>query len=400
MGHAERKHSVLSPSSAHRWMECTPSALLEQQFPDTESDAAREGTLAHELAELKLRHYFFTVDFGKTKYTRAVNKLKKEELWKDEMDGYTEEYLDYVKGVALAFKSRPYVAVEKRVLLENYIPNLPDEEPAAGTADCVLIGSGELHIIDFKYGKGVPVSAEANYQLSLYALGVYDAYKILYPVETVYLHIVQPRIADGGSSWSCSLKQLLSFGEYAKGKAHDAILGNGDFHPSEKTCRFCKAKARCRARAEKNVELAFAVNKKPPLITNEEVGQYLKQGADIDSWLKGLKEYALAECLNGKEVPGWKAVAGRSNREWIDMDAAFEALKARGVPEEILWERKPLTLSQVESAVGKKQFAEAVSGYVRKGPGKPTLVEESDKREAITNRVTAEEAFKEETSNG
>lgn len=200
MGHAERKHSVLSPSGAHRWMECTPSALLEQQFPDTESDAAREGTLAHELAELKLRHYFFTVDFGKTKYTRAVNKLKKEELWKDEMDGYTEEYLDYVKGVALAFKSRPYVAVEKRVPLENYIPNLPDEEPAAGTADCVLIGSGELHIIDFKYGKGVPVSAEANYQLSLYALGVYDAYKILYPVETVYLHIVQPRIADGGSS--------------------------------------------------------------------------------------------------------------------------------------------------------------------------------------------------------
>ena len=129
------------------------------------------------------------------------------------------------------------------------------------------------------------------------------------------------------------------------------------------------------------------------------MGQYLKQGADIDSWLKGLKEYALAECLNGKEVPGWKAVAGRSNREWTDMDAAFEALKSRGVPEEILWERKPLTLSQVESAVGKKQFAEAVSSYVRKGPGKPTLVEESDKREAITNRVTAEEAFEEETSN-
>ena len=396
MRHDDRKHSTLSPSSSSRWLECTPSALLERQFPKTTTDASQEGTLAHELAELKLRHYFQTTDFGKAKFTRAVNRLKKEEPWEDEMQGYTDEYLDYIKGIALAFKSTPSVMIEADVNLDAYVPHLPDEGEASGSADCILISGGTMHVIDFKYGKGVPVSADRNPQLMLYALGAYEAYRILYPITDVVVHIVQPRLPDGISSWGCTVAELLEFGAYVKERAALAIKGEGDFNPGEKTCRFCRARGRCRARAEEDVKLAFAVGKLPPLITNEEMGEYLKIGADVAKWLSDLKDCALAECLAGKEVPGWKAVEGKGSREWTDGDEAFIKLMEQGIAEAVLYERKPLSLAQVEKVVGKKDFSEYVGEYVVKKPGKPALAPESDKREAITNKITAAEAFKEE----
>ena len=146
------------------------------------------------------------------------------------------------------------------------------------------------------------------------------------------------------------------------------------------------------------MKLAFApgFGKKPPLISNDEMGQYLLQGADVAKWLSDLQDCALAECLAGKEVPGWKAVEGRGSRDWTDMDQAFDTLKENGINEAILWERKPLTLAQVEKVVGKKDFESYVGSLVVKKPGKPALVKESDKREAITNKVSAAEAFKEE----
>ncbi len=393
MRHDGRKHSTLSPSASSRWLECTPSALLEMQFPKGTTDASQEGTLAHELAEIKLRNYFFTTDFGKQKFTRAVNKLKKEELWDNEMLGYTDDYLDYIKSVALAMPSAPSVMIEAKVNLDAYVPHLPGEDEASGSADCILICGGTMHVIDFKYGKGVPVSAASNPQLMLYALGAYEAYKILYPITDAVMHIVQPRLPDGTSSWGCTVAELLEFGAYVKERAALAIKGEGEFRPGEKTCRFCRARGRCRARAEEDVKLAFAIGKLPPLITNEEMGQYLKQGADVAKWLSDLKDCALAECLAGKEVPGWKAVEGRGSRDWTDADKAFSLLQEKGVPEAVLYERKALTLAQVEKVVGKKEFAEYVGGYVAKKPGKPALVEESDNRPAITNKVTAAEAF-------
>lgn len=390
------KHSMLSPSGASRWLACTPSAMLEKQFPDTGSKAAAEGTLAHELAELKLRNYFQTVEFGKTKFTRAVNKLKKDPLWDNEMEGHTDTYLDYVKSVAMRFKNEPTVMIEKHVDLDRYIPHLPEEEPTGGTADCILIGGGELHIIDFKYGKGVPVSAEGNQQLSLYALGAYEAYKILYPIERIELHIVQPRLSDEPSRWGCPLTELLAFGNWVKQRAALAIKGEGNFHSSKETCQFCRARERCPARAKENLKLSDAVGKMPPLISNEEMAEYLKRGEDVAKWLSDLQACAMAECLAGRKVPGWKAVEGRGSRDWIDLDTAFSGLTAAGVDEAILWERVPLSVAKAEKAIGKKEFAELADGYVVKKPGKPALVEESDKRPAITNKVTAAEAFKEE----
>ncbi len=384
------EHALLSASAAHRWLYCTPSARLEEQFPDNGSEAAREGTLAHKLAELKLRNYFFTADFGKRKLNAAVKKLREEEGWADEMMGYTDDYLDYVKSLALAFPAMPSTRLEQRVSFDAWVPE------GFGTADCILMSGGVLHVIDFKYGKGVPVSAEGNPQLSLYALGAYAAYQLLYPIDTVRLSIVQPRLTDGITEWECSLKELLAWGDWVKDRATLAYEGKGDYAPGEKTCRFCRAKAQCRARSDKNVELAFPIGELPPLITAKEAGERLIALEDVARYQKDLQEWALSECLAGRQVPGWKAVEGRAGREWSDMDQAFAALQKNGIPESLLYERVPLTLAQTEKVVGKDQFAELVGAYVLRKPGKPALVKESDKRDAIANKITAAEAFKEE----
>lgn len=398
MGHSERKHALLSASGAHRWLACTPSAKLEDQFPDTESEAAAEGTLAHELAEMKVRNYFFPKELGKRKLNSAVKKLSESGLWKDEMQGYTDDYLDYIKTTALSLKSMPSVRIEQRVYFKEYTLADPEDEiEGSGIADCILLYGDTVHVIDFKYGKGVPVSAEENPQLMLYALGAYQAYRMLYPISKAKLTIVQPRL-DSISEWGCPVDDLLKFGEYVKERAALAVKGEGDYSPGKDVCRFCRASAQCRARAEENVRLAFFTDKLPPLISNEEVGQYLEKGEDVAKWLEKLKEYALKECLAGKVVPGWKAVEGKGGREWADIDKAFDILTKSGLaPEEMLWERKPLTAPQTEKLIGKRDFQESVGEFVIKKPGKPALVKESDKRPAITNKVTAAEAF--QTSN-
>ena len=396
MGHSERDHALLGPSNAYQWAACPPSARLSEGLPDTESEAAKEGTLAHELAELKLRNYFHSVDFGKRKLAAAVKKLKENPLWDDEMMGYTDDYMDYVKAAALSFPAEPTVAIEKKVDISEYVPE------CFGTADCLLIGGGVIHVIDFKYGKSPSgrVEAENNLQMQLYALGAWTASRMLYRVDRIRMSIVQPRLPDGITEWEIPLEKLLETGEWIRERAQLAWKGEGEYHPDEKTCRFCRAKGRCRARAEKNIEMAFAPakGKLPPLISNEEMGKYLLQGQDVAKWLSDLQDCALQECLAGRDVPGWKAVEGRSTRKWTDMDAAFGRLIESGINAAVLWERKPVTLAQIEKIVGKKDFAKCVGEYVVKEPGKPALVQESDNRPAITNRVAAAEAFKEEES--
>lgn len=384
--HSQRAHALLSASGAHRWLNCTPSARLEAQFPDTTSEAAKEGTLAHEIAEAKVRNYFQTLDYGKTWLNKELAKFKKRKLYAPEMDGYTNDYVDYCRAAALEWENLPYIDVEKKLDLSAYVPE------GFGTADLILIGGNKLRIIDLKYGKGVPVSAEKNPQLMLYALGAYDAYSMLYDIQEVELSIFQPRI-DNTSSWTVSVDELMAFGEIVRAKAAIAIKGEGEQTPGD-WCRFCRARAQCRARAEKNVELAFMTDKAPELLALDEIGGYLERGEDVARWLKDLQEFALSQCLAGHEVAGWKAVEGRGSRDWTDQEEAFKRLEENGIDEAMLYERKPLSLAQTEKLVGKKDFAETVGDLVVKKPGKPTLVPETDKRTAITNVTTAAEAFK------
>ena len=377
-------HALLGPSSAARWIACPPSVKLCEQFEDVESEYAKEGSLAHEIAELKVRKL---IDPGLTsrKFTAAMKKLKEKELYQEEMQGYTDEYVEFIQEQMYSYPTTPHIAVEQKVDFSEYVPD------GFGTADCILIANDTLHIIDFKYGKGVPVSVENNKQLLLYALGAYLAYEMIFPIAHIKMSIVQPRLANI-DTWECSLDYLLEFAKIAQEKATMALKGEGDFNCGEH-CKFCKAKAICKERANVNLELAKYEFKAADQLTLEEIGEILEKAKDLAKWAEDLKEYALSESLKGNEVPGWKAVNGRGSRSFKNTDEAIKVLVDNGIAEELLYERKYLTLAQMEKTVGKKEFNSLVGDLIVMNVGKPTLVEASDKREAITNKIKAEDEF-------
>jgi arsenate reductase-like glutaredoxin family protein len=376
IAHAERAHALLSASASHRWLTCTPSVRLEEQFPDSTSEFAEEGTLAHEIAELKLRKYFTEPMSQKTFNTR-LNKMKKHSLYQEEMQKHTDTYLDYLQGITLGMAFKPYVAVEKKIDYAAYAPE------GFGTGDCIIIGGDTLYVTDFKYGKGVAVSAIDNPQMKLYALGAYREYSFLYPITKIHMAIIQPRL-DSISEYTISLEELLAWGEEIKPIAQKAFNGEGEYAPGEH-CKFCKAKAQCRARAEQYSALEDFKMLKPPLISDEEIGQILERAEHIEAWVKALKEYALAQCLKGNDIPGWKAVEGRGSRSYIDQDVAFAYLKENGVEEALLYERVPLTVAKIEKVLKKADFRSLLEepGHVVKTPGKPTLAPIADKRISI-----------------
>lgn len=380
------QHALLSASGAHRWLHCTGSPLLEKDFPDSTSVYAQEGTLAHELCELKLMAY--TGEITKRKLTSMKNKLMKSELWQPEMDSTSEAYLDYIKDITMSYTVKPVILTEKKVDFSQYVPE------GFGTADCLILAGDTLHVIDYKHGKGVVVDADHNPQMMLYALGAMSELSLLYRFKFVHMTIVQPRV-NNISEFTMTADELIEWGEsVVKPKAEAAISGKGEFEAGD-WCRFCRAKQQCKTRYESNDSLYPELSERhdPRLITLDELGEYLKRGRDMAAWLEDMKEYALSESLAGAEVPGWKAVEGRGSRAFTDTDEAVDTLIKNGIDESVLYERRVLTLAQMEKAVGKKAFGELVGDLVVKNPGKPTLVEESDKRPKITNQPTAADVF-------
>lgn len=368
-------HAVLSPSAAHRWLVCTASPRLEATLPETPSTYAEEGTTAHAVAALKLQKY--TEPMSQRTFNSRLKKIRENaSFYDDEMLRHTDTYLDYIKGVSMGYPTLPYIAVEVRLDLTEYVPE------GFGTADCIIIGGTTLYVIDFKYGKGVPVDANQNPQIMLYALGALSKYAVLYDTTAVKMAIIQPRL-DAVSEWELSASDLRRWGDYVKPVAQRAFKGEGEFFPGDH-CRFCRAKSTCRARSDSYTALGDFGKPLPPFISNEEIGQVLTLAEGLAAWIGDLKEYALAECLQGREILGWKAVEGRAVRQWTDGDAAFETLKTAGIDEAMLYERKPLTLAATEKLLGEGKFAELVSSFVNTPPGKPALVQASDKRPAIT----------------
>lgn len=379
------EHALLSASSAHRWLMCPPSAKLEQQFPDEGSAYAAEGTLAHSIAELKVRKQFVE-PIGPRKFANAIKKLQEDPLYQEEMLEHTDRYLDEIKRIVLSYPAKPYVAVEQRLDFSAFVPG------GFGTGDCIVIGGDELNVIDLKYGKGVAVDAKDNPQLRLYAVGAVLRYGMLYDIKTVRTTIVQPRL-NSVSSEELPKNDLMLWAEtLVKPAAAAAAEGKGGYFAGD-WCRFCRARTQCKARATHYLTLDKYEKKDPGLLSDAEIGDILYRAQDLKAWVADLEEYALAQTLSGAEVPGWKAVEGRSLRQFTDQEAAFRALVAAGTPEAMLYERKALTLAAAEKAVGKATFAEICGPYIDKPPGKPTLVPDTDKRPAISNKTTAAEAF-------
>jgi hypothetical protein len=306
-----------------------------------------------------------------------INELN-EEYHTGEMDEYTDTYKTIVLekyNAARATVEDAQLLIETRLDFSNYIPD------AFGTADAIIIADGTMEVIDFKYGKGVKVSAYRNPQMMIYALGAYDRFNFEYKIDRVRMTIVQPRI-DNLSEFELSVSDLLAWvDETLVPKAREAYEGNGQQNPGE-WCQFCKVKSKCRALTKVCTD---AVAKDPKLISTDELAKnVLPLLATVKTWLAGVEDYALQQALSGVQLPGWKIVEGRSIRKITNQDAAAVALNKAGYKTTEIYKPQELrTITELEKLVGKKQFAAICSEYIEKPQGKPTLAPESDKRPAI-----------------
>lgn len=380
------KHAELPPSSAERWKNCPGSVALAKQFPqDTTSSYAEEGTHAHAVAELKLR--YVNGEINSSNFTRKLNKLKKSEYWCGEMDEATNYYMEAVLEIRDEAGEGAELLIEQHFGLDEWVPE------SFGTSDAVVIGDGVINVIDLKYGKGVKVDAVGNPQLRLYGLGAAGLFEGIYDFDRVRMTIIQPRL-DHISTEEITLEELRRWAaEEIRPAAEEALSGSGRTACGD-WCRFCPAKAVCRTRAEYCLELARDDFRKPPLLTAEEIGEVLKRAETIKKWAEEVADYALQQALAGEHYDGWKVVEGRSNRKYADETKVVQTLKNAGFDEAMLYERKLLGITAMEKLVGKKKLTETLGELIIKPAGKPVLVPESDKREALNTADSAREDFK------
>ena len=373
-------HSPLSPSSAFRWIKCTPSAKLNAALPDSTSEYALQGTAAHTLCEYKLQKLL-----GKD----AKDPTENLTYFDAEMADCTDSYQQYVSErieKAKQFCKDPIVLVEQKLDFSKWVPQ------GFGTGDCVIVADNVLTVIDFKYGVGVLVEAEQNPQMMCYALGALTLFDSIYDIENVVMTIFQPR-RDNISTYELSKKELLQWAdEILSPAAQLAAKGEGKFKAG-KHCRFCKVKATCRKRAEYNLELARYDFEMPANLEDTEIEVILSKADELVAWCSDIKEYAFQQALNGKQWNGWKLVEGRSVRKYINEDAVAETVKNAGYDP---YEHKVLGITAMTRMLGKAKFENLLSSFIEKPTGKPALVPKSDKRPSIDKAVQAADDFKEE----
>lgn len=382
------KHARLSASSAFRWINCPGSVALSDQCPTPASSSyADEGTLAHAIGELKLR--YVNDEISKRQLNAKMKPLLQSEYYCGEMEEATGYYADAVIEALEAAGEDAELMIEQQFSLSRWVPE------GFGTSDAVVIGGGVIQVIDLKYGKGIKVDARNNPQLRLYGLGAANLFDSLYDFDTVRMTIIQPRL-DHISTEELPLSELLAWAEdEVKPRAQMAMDGT-DYTAVGDWCRFCPAKAVCRKRAEYNLSIAKDDFKKPPLLSDEEIGEVLRRADELQHWVKDVDDYALEQALAGKQYDGWKLVEGRSVRKYADDLKVAEALKAAGYDEAMLYERKLYGISAMEKIVGKKRLTETLGDLIMKPAGKPVLVPESDKREAINTAEAAKADFTKE----
>lgn len=373
------QHAILSASASKRWMNCTPSALLEKQFADEESIYAAEGTAAHALAEHKLKRFL------KKRSKRPVSDYDC-----DEMEECTDDYVSFAMEQIEKAKqscSAPVVMIEQRLDFSRWVPE------GFGTGDLVIVADDTLYIVDLKYGKGIAVSAEWNPQMLLYSLGALELFDSLYDIEKVNMTIHQPRL-ENVSTFEITVHDLMEWAEQElMPKAEMAAKGEGEFAVGD-WCRFCKAKNTCRARAEEYLRLAKMEFKPPELLSEEEIAEVLKVADELAKWSADVYAYAQDEAItHGRVWNGFKLVEGRSNRKYVNEEEVADAAKAAGY--EDIYKKSLIGITEMEKLMGKKDFQKILGSLVYKPQGKITLVPESDKRPPIQTE-TAEADFKED----
>lgn len=367
-------HALLSPSASHRWLHCTAAPRLEEGIKDEGSDYAAEGTLAHAYCAMKLKNFLGLPTDEEKEEIAALQ----EKYGTGEMAEYTDTYATIVLekyNAARAATPDAQLLVETRLDFSDYVPE------AFGTADAIIIADGTMEVIDFKYGKGVKVSAVENPQMMIYALGAYARFAFEYRIDNLRATIVQPRI-DNLSEYEITVEELTAWAANVLAPAAEkAYKGEGPQTPGA-WCQFCKVKNQCRALASKCKEVV-AVD--PKLITPEELAKdVLPMVPIVKTWISGVEDFALSQALSGIQLPGWKIVEGRSVRKITDTDSVAAVLTKNGYKQNDIF--KPVemrTITDLEKLVGKKQFAAMCGEWINKPQGKPTLAPEGDKRKAI-----------------
>lgn len=381
--HADRAHALLSASSAHRWINCTPAPYLEARHPDSDSDAAAEGTAAHELAEHKLR---LVLD---------EPTQRPESDWIDEdMEDHTDTYVDHVMAELHRTKQDSpgaFLAIEQRLDFSHIVPD------GFGTSDATIVGDGTMTVVDFKYGKGVKVEAEGNPQMRLYALGALAQFGMIYDIHTVRMVIFQPRISNISTS-EIGVDELTTWAEeVVRPAAELAATGEGQLQAGE-WCQFCRHAPQCTALAKQMFapvpttgdELTPAAPD-PDTLTDAQVAQIVAVSTELKKWLGKVEAHALAQANDGHTYPGLKLVEGRAVRKYTDTDAVAAVVTSE-TAEDPYKPREVLGITAMTKLLGKKQFDELLGQYVHKPEGKPTLVPVSDKRPAL-EVATAETVF-------
>lgn len=368
-------HALLGPSSAHRYLNCPPSARLDarlkDRFGEKESPFAAEGTLAHSVAELKLRHEIGELnDFNFNAQLKAKGEITRE------MDNATNYYVDIIMEKLYAARQKcpdAQLFVEQKLDVSNYVPH------CFGTGDAVIVSDEILEVCDLKYGRGVPVSAVENPQARLYGLGAINEFGVLYGFETVRNTIIQPRL-DSVTEETLTKQELMDWGESIKPIAQMAWEGKGDFKPGEH-CRFCSARAVCAARAAEAMKI-FQTGLDPVgVISDADIPGILDTLDIAEDWIKDIRAYAQSQALRGQQWPGYKLVRGKKPaRKWVDEEKAQEILARAGYEEEQYMEHRLKSCSEMEKSLGKTAMDALVGGLVTQGEASLVLVPESDKR--------------------
>lgn len=370
-------HALLGGSNAHRWLVCTPSAQLEAKFPDRSGESAKEGTFAHELADLYLsRRQRLPVNPRIRRLKAGTTEYG--DFYSPDMEENVEAYVDLLDAKyqqALKADKNAILLHEEKLDFSSWVPY------GFGRGDAIIIADGVMEVIDFKYGATVSVEAKNNPQMRLYALGAYNTYGWLYDIDCVQMTIFQPR-NGGEKTEAITTKELLSWGETIKPIATQAYKGEGEPSPGDH-CRFCRASPRCRALKEHNLQLAadYDVDADPRLLSDKEVADALSRIEMLTAWANKVKAYAQEEAVdNGRVFPGYKLVAGRSVRKIEDTAKAEALLEEAGYKKADILKTELLTISKLEKLVGKKKLAKLLDDVIVKPPGKPTLVPDSDPR--------------------
>ena len=387
-------HALLAPSGAYRWLMCPASVPFSLQFPDGETSVyAEEGTLAHAAAECILRNDKAGLDSVKRKIL-AGN-------FDPEIPEKVRKYTDYV--TALRDSVHGELFVEQRLALTA----ITGEEGAKGTSDAVILANGALYVIDLKYGQGDKIDAPENPQLLIYAAAAYQAFSFA-DIERVTVAIVQPRL-DHVSEWTLELSDLLARADDVRKKAAAVLAMKDDdpevweYHPGLKTCKYCKARSVCRALAEACLTVAgveILEKSRTPRLVAAEIGKILEALPMIEKWADTMRETAVSELAAGRDVPGWKLVAGRKgSREWADEKAAEKLLTSWKLSTTDRYVKKLVSPTGAEKLQksGKltpEQWAELLPMITREA-AKPALAPADDKRPAY--RSTNAEDYPDET---